>query len=558
MTADTRRFAAELAVILADTRHGDRVPEIADELRRLLDERDRPAAPRPGTTGPWSQHDTWIIAYPDQFQAPGRAPLAVLPEALDLLAPEANGVHVLPCYPWSSDDGYAVIDPLAIRDDYGTWDDIAALGRGRRVMLDAVVNHLSTESPWFERFLAGDPEFADAFVTVDPDTDLSGVVRPRSLPLLTAFEAVDGTRWVWTTFSADQVDVNIADPTMLLRLLDVLVRYAEAGASAIRLDAVGFLGKQPGTPCIHLPQTHAAVRLMRLALDRHHPDVLLVTETNVPHEENISYFGGPDEREAQAVYQFSLPPLVLHTMHTGDATALSAWAARNLEGRHDTDAATDPAPTTFLNFLASHDGIGLRPVEGLLAPDEVAAMADRVTAIGGVVNTRSTPDGERPYELCTTWFDAVALGNEERGVAHHLASHAIMLLLPGIAAVYAHSLVGSSNDHEALRGTGTGRSLNRARFTDVADLADPAPSSRQARVNTGMRELMQLRRSSPAFHPDAPFEVADPVAGLFRFHRGRDDDRVLVEVNVATGEVDGLEVGGWRVGPAPEEARHVP
>ncbi len=541
-------FVEELSTIYGGTDHADDVEAIADDLRDLLDDRDatpvdRPAAPGPGT--PWSQDDVWVIAYPDHFQEDGRAPLAVLPDALDLLAPRANGVHVLPCFPWSSDDGYAVIDPLAIADDYGTWDDVATLATDRRVMLDAVVNHLSAESPWFRAFLADEPGFEHAFVTADPDADLSAVVRPRSLPLLTEFDGATGPRWVWTTFSPDQVDVDIGDPTTLLRIVDVLVRYADAGASAIRLDAIGFLWKEPGTTCIHLPQTHAAVRLMRAALDRHHADVVLITETNVPHEENVSYFGGPDRREAQAVYQFSLPPLVLHTMHTGDATALAEWAATFLTDDGADEADDERTATTFFTFLASHDGIGLRPVEGLLDVDEVSAMAERVTAAGGVVNTRATPDGDRPYELCTTWFDAVALGDEERGIAHHLASHAIMLLLPGIAGVYAHSLVGASNDHELYARTGAGRSLNRARFTTLADLL-PA-GSRAARVNAGLDELIALRRSDPAFHPDAAFAVAATVPGLFRFHRGRGDGRVLVEVNVATGEVDDLPMGAWRI-----------
>ncbi len=531
-----------LTTIYHGTDQARHVDDIAADLVTLLDERDANQASRPATKEPvpWTQDDIWIITYPDQFRSPDRTPLATLPVALDRLAPEANGVHLLPCYPWSSDDGYAVVDPLQIEPAYGGWNDIGRLTQDRRVMLDAVVNHLSSESPWFQAFLDGDPEFENGFVTADPDQDLSMVIRPRSLPLLTPFDTAHGRQWVWTTFSPDQVDVDISDPTMLLRLVDVLVTYAEAGASAIRLDAIGFLWKEPGTSCIHLPQTHAAVKLMRAALDRHHPDVLLITETNVPHDENVAYLDSGD-REAQAVYQFSLPPLVLHTMHTGDATALSDWAQGLSEW-------TGP-DTTFLNFLASHDGIGLRPAEGLLAQDQLDAMAQRVATIGGVVNTRSTPRGDRPYELCTTWFDAVALGDEGRGLAHHVASHAIMMLLPGLAGVYIHSMLASSNDHETYRQTGMARALNRRRFNSLDALLPLDPAGRAGRVNAGMCQVMALRRSSPAFHPDAPFEVQPHRNGLFRFRRGAAPDEVLVEINVTLDEVDGIPAGGWRTTP---------
>lgn len=531
-----------LATIYDGTDQARHVEDIAADLVTLLDDRDTDHA-EPGDREeptPWSQDDIWVIAYPDQFRSPDRSPLATLPVALDRLAPEATGVHVLPCYPWSSDDGYAVIDPMAIEPDYGDWGDIHRLAGDRRVMLDAVVNHLSSESPWFQGFLDGDPAFENGFVTADPDQDLSMVVRPRSLPLLTPFDTARGRQWVWTTFSADQVDVDISDPTMLLRLIDVLVTYAEAGAAAIRLDAVGFLWKEPGTSCIHLPQTHAAVKLMRAALDRHHPDVLLITETNVPHDENIAYLDAGD-REAQAVYQFSLPPLVLHTMHTGDAAALSDWA-RGLPEWTSPD-------TTFLNFLASHDGIGLRPAEGLLSRDQLEAMAQRVADVGGVVNTRSTPRGDRPYELCTTWFDAVALGDEARGLALHVASHAIMMLLPGLAGVYVHSLLGTRNDQEAYRRTGVARALNRQRFESLDDLLPLARDGRAGRVNAGVREVMALRRASPAFHPNAPFAVQPPREGLFRFRRGAGTDEVLVEVNVTMDVVDGIPPGRWRTTP---------
>ncbi len=206
-------------------------------------------------------------------------------------------------------------------------------------MFDAVINHISQHSRWFQGYLSGQEPYTDYFVEVDPAADLSDVVRPRTLPLLTPVETADGTKHVWTTFSADQIDLNYASPDLLLEVLDVLLTYVQQGAQLIRLDAIGFMWKEIGTTCIHLPQAHSLIKLMRAALDEAAPETLLVTETNVPHAENISYFGdGYDE--AQMVYNFTLPPLTLHAFLTGDASALHAL------GRHAGDARRTRRPTS--------------------------------------------------------------------------------------------------------------------------------------------------------------------------------------------------------------------
>src|SRR5439155_21635029 len=196
--------------------------------------------------------------------------------------------------------------------------------------------------PAFQR---AEPPFDRYFITIDPSTDLSGVTRPRTSPLLTRIETAAGPRWVWTTFSSDQVDLDYSNPEVLLAMVDVLLGYVAAGADLLRLDAVGYLWKQLGTRCIHLPQTHAVVKLLRELLDAAAPRVALVTETNVPQAENVGYFGNGED-EAQMVYQFPLAPLVLDAFAGSDAQTLSEWAA------------LQKAPSercAFFNFLASHD-----------------------------------------------------------------------------------------------------------------------------------------------------------------------------------------------------------
>ena len=487
------------------------------EVEALLDRHGRR---RPSGAAPWDEGDAWLITYADQFQQPGEPPLrtlrAFLADHLDWL----NGVHVLPFYPWSSDDGFSVTDYLGVDPRYGTWSDVAALGAERRLMVDAVINHMSVGGEWFRRFLAGDPEYAGFFRIADPDTDLSATVRPRTTPLLTNFAG----RWVWTTFSADQADLDYRNPRTLLAVLDVLLTYAARGAAVIRLDAIAFLWKEEGTSSLHLPQTHAVIRLLRACLDECYPDVLLITETNVPHDENVSYFGPQDVREAQVVYQFALAPLVLHALDTGDATPLAEWI----------DALEPPGPgRTFLNFLASHDGVGVRPAEGLLPAEAVAALVELTHRAGGAIGSRTLPDGrEVPYELNSTWFDLMAAGyDEDDAIARHLAAHTIMLALPGIPAFYVHSIFGSSNDEDGYAASGIPRRLNRRRFTDVPALACRLadPTSREARVAAGLRRLVAQRRTSPAFHPEAPVRVLGAGSGTLTIER----DSVRIGVDLA-------------------------
>jgi sucrose phosphorylase len=502
----------------------------------------------------WTEQDVWLITYPDHFQQPGTAPLASLHMFLnEYLRHLCNGVHILPFYPSSSDEGFSITDYLAVDSRFGSWADIEAIASEWRLMVDAVVNHASAQGDWFVAWRADEPEFAGFFRTSDPSADLSSVVRAREHPLLTEVQTAHGPEWVWTTFSPDQVDLDYRNPRVLLRVLDVILTYAAHGADVIRLDAIGFLWKEETASSIHMPQTHRIIQFLRACLDEVYPHVVLITETNVPHEENVSYFGSENRPEAHVVYQFPLPPLVLNAFSRGDATLLREWLG-GLEA---------PTPdTTFLNFLASHDGVGLRPLEGLVDGAGVDALVAATESNGGSVNRRTTDDGRStPYELNATWLDLIrGPTTGDLALSRHLASHAIMLALRGIPAVYVHGLLASRNDTEAVVADGQARSINRRRFTDLDALKHRLrdPATREARALSGIGDLVRWRTSSPAFHPNADQTIlATPasVLGIARRHHSGASARVYVNVTgdrVTIEDPGGLSIRGHNYEPRPD------
>lgn len=479
-----------------------------------------------------SERDSLLITYGDQVQAPGTPPLCVLAEFCQThLAGVVSGIHILPFYPWTSDDGFSVKDYRAVDPALGEWADVARLSQNFRLMFDGVVNHISSHSAWFQAFLRDDPAFRDYFIVVDGDPDLSQVVRPRALPLLTRFNTSAGEKMVWTTFSPDQVDLNFASPDVLLEIVDTLLFYVSRGAQFIRLDAIAYLWKEIGTPCIHLPQTHRAVRLFRAVLDEVAPHVMLVTETNVPHADNLSYFGD-GHNEAQLVYNFALPPLVLHTFRTGSARVLSEWAG----------ALTLPSDrVTYFNFLASHDGIGLNPARGVLPQADIDALVQQTLDHGGLIAYKQNPDGSQsPYEMNINYFDALNRpdGGEplELQVDRFMAAQAIMLALLGAPGIYFHSLFGSHGWPEGVQQTGRNRTINRQKLVRAdleRELADPA--SRRNLVFSRYTQLLRVRAAQPAFHPHGSQQIVECGDSVFAVLRVSADGagRVLCLQNVA-------------------------
>lgn len=505
---------------------GRRLSALIEHWRRLM-----PRVPD-RIAQPLTERDTLLISYADQVRVQDQAPMQTLAAFCEVhLRESVSGVHILPFYPSSSDDGFAVKDYFAVDPALGTWHDVARLGQSFDLMFDAVVNHLSAKADWFRRFQRDEPQFRDFFVTVAGHPDLSQVVRPRALPLLTEFPTARGPRWVWTTFSADQVDLNFQNPRVLLAVLKALLYYAARGARFIRLDAIAFLWKEIGTPCLHQPQTHAIVQLMRAVLDETAPHVRLITETNVPHAENVAYFGD-GANEAQLVYNFALPPLVLHSFAAGNAVKLTGWA----------QSLTLPSDrVTFFNFLASHDGIGLNPARGILNDAEIDALAKRTLAHGGFISCKELPDrSQAPYELNINYLDALSDPTRsepaELAARRFLTAHAMLLSLQGVPGIYFHSLVGSRGDPAGAVASGLKRRINRekldrARLED--ELADAA--SLRARIFNGLKELLSLRRRQSAFHPRAAQRVLSGDRRLFAVCRTSPDggQRLLCLHNVS-------------------------
>jgi sucrose phosphorylase len=438
----------------------------------------------------------------------------------------------LPFYPWTSDDGFSVVDYREVDERYGNWDDVSRLSEEFELMFDLVLNHCSSKSPWFKEYISGVEPGRNYIMEGDEEADLSSVVRPRASPLLTPYQTRIGERQVWTTFSADQVDLDWTCPDLLFEFLDIIMFYASLGCRILRLDAVAFLWKKIGTNCLHLPETHEVIKLIRNVIEVVAPEVLILTETNVPHKENISYFGKGDE--AHAVYQFSLPPLLLHGLLRGTAEHVSDWA---------TNLAPPPKGCHFLNFTASHDGIGVRPLEGILPTKEILDLAEEIKSTGGRVSMRKMEDGsEFPYELNATFYGALSnKKNPKLGEKRFLCSQAIALAMKGIPAVYFHSLCGTPNYDKGVKESGHNRRINRRKW-DREELNDLLKNQEE---NSGgifewYTRVLRRRASCPAFHPDATQEILDFGKKVFALERKSVDGNqtILCLFNFSSEEVE--------------------
>jgi len=463
------------------------------------------------------QKDCILITYGDMVRSKEELPLKSLENFLSSrVLTFINTIHILPFFPYSSDDGFSIIDYKEVNPALGDWEDLQPISKHFHLMFDAVLNHISVASPWFEGFVNNNSKYIDYFITIEDDEDLSQVFRPRALPSKTSVNTVDGKKFVWTTFSEDQIDLNYQNPDLLLEMINVLLYYVSKGADFVRMDAVAYIWKERGTSCIHLPQVHQIVQLFRAILDEVAPWVKIITETNVPHKQNVSYFGN-GENEAQLVYNFTLPPLVLHTFQTRNAKQITNWAA-SLE--------YPSRKTTFLNFLASHDGIGVTPALSILNEADVEAMVDRVKRLGGDVSYKDNADGSKsPYELNINFLDALCdpenPDEPDSLIADRfLASQAIMLALKGIPGIYFHSLFGSRNWIEGVRQTGRVRTINREKLdAEILNAKLDDEGSIQNLVFHGYERLLLARKGNPAFHPNGYQKVLNLHSGIFSVMR---------------------------------------
>ncbi|MDR4506743.1 MAG: alpha-amylase family glycosyl hydrolase [Candidatus Brocadiaceae bacterium] len=511
----------------------DRLKLIEDSLKFIYSEEDAANAYKEVvalietyrqkvTSSPYylTQKDIILITYGDQVFHHGETALATLYRFLNEYVQDViNTVHILPFYPYSSDDGFSIVNYKGVCPLKGSWKDIGNIKKNHRIMFDGVINHMSQLSDWFTSYLANIPEYEGFFIDVDPSADLSAVIRPRTSPLLTEFIDDEGKiRNIWTTFGSDQVDLNYANYKVLLKILDVLLFYIEKGASLIRLDAIAFIWKEIGTPCVHLPKTHELIQLMREVLHAVAPEVIIITETNVPHGENVSYFGSGHD-EAQMVYNFALPPLLAFSILKSDTTKLTHWAK---------GLSLPSNSVCFFNFTASHDGIGVRAVNELLNNEEMDFLIRSTLEHEGLVSYRAIgKEDESPYELNCSYMDLLTHPKEEDTVRvkRMMLSQAVVLAMPGVPGIYFHSLVGSQNYHEAVRKTRIKRSINRDRlnYDNLKELLEEEGSLQKIHFKR-YKQLLSIRISEEAFNPFGKFEILDLGNKVFVMKRHATDE----------------------------------
>lgn len=460
----------------------------------------------------WDESDVALITYLDTFYNNDEKNIQTLEQVLNTyLQDNVSIIHLLPFFPYSSDDGFAVIDYLKIKKGLATWGDIKKLSLKYKIMADLVINHCSSQSEWFQQFLNNQLPGKNYFLDYKDKFDTSKIVRPRSHDLLQIFKTKKSEKFVWCTFSRDQVDLNFKNKDVLIEFLKIIKFYLDQGISILRLDAVAFLWKELGTNCINLNETHEIIKLFRLLLDASSQKTFLITETNLPNKENLDYFGNGNE--AQLIYNFSLPPLILYSMLYGNSTILRKWLM------------SMPPPmegTTYFNFIASHDGIGIRPAEGLISEKNIKAILRRMKEFGGEVSYRKVENKNKPYEINIALIDALkgTIDNLDNfQIERFICAHAIMLSLEGIPAIYVHSFFGTENDYSGMQSTKQKRSINRKRY----DLKDLRNKMNKKTINSAvlkqLNSLISIRKKQPAFHPNATqftLNLGEKIFALWR------------------------------------------
>ena len=535
-SALTQQIEHHLEFIYRDT-EVDNTDNLAAELIQLMRlENIEPIKNR--YINHWDEKDSILICYGDSVLEPERQPLASLKSFLDSYSKDMiDGVHILPFYPFTTDDGFSVLDYSTVNPSLGDWDDIVAIADNYSLMADLVINHCSARSLWFDNFKKNRDPGRNFFFTASPEDDLSAVVRPRTNDLLREVETAEGTQHVWCTFSHDQVDLNFKNPEVLKQFVSIIRQYLDNGVRIFRLDAVAFLWKEIGTNCLNLEQTHEVVRLLRSLIEQARPDAIIITETNIPNRENLAYFGNANE--AHCIYNFSLPPLLVNTLVTGSCDHLKQWMMSMPPARNG---------TAYFNFIASHDGIGLRPAEGLLDEQEIDSLVSTMQQFGGLISWRNAENGNRkPYEINISLFDALQGtkdGADENGLQRFLCAHAIMLALEGIPGIYIHSLVGTRNDYQRAENSGHNRAINRHQWDYKAlqsELNDETSTHHQ--VYHRLKSLFNIRSNQSAFHPNATQFTLHLGSQLFGFWRqSMDREQSIFCVSNISNQMQTLEM----------------
>ena len=439
-----------------------------------------------------------LISYGDNLKNKNEVPLKALKNFFEKnLKSFFEILHVLPFYPSSSDGGFSVTDHKNVNKDLGTWNDIRLLSNHASIMADLILNHSSIKGKWFNSFIKEKEDYKNFFFTINDNFDFSKVIRPRDHKLIQIYNYKKKNNKLWCTFSHDQIDLNFKDPLVLIEFIEIVLLLLSKGVTTFRLDAVAFIWKKNGTSCVNLPETHEIVKLLRLIVNYINPHALIVTETNLPRKENLSYFGNNDE--ANWIYNFPLPPLILYTFLFEDSSKISGWSK-----------SMPPAQinNAYLNFIASHDGIGMRPAEGILDNIILDKLFKRVKKNGGKFSYRKVKTKNKVYEVNITLFDALKRTDFDKdgifAVERYIAAHSILLALEGVPAIYFNSLFGTSNDQNAFMKTGIKRNINRFKW-DFTDLNKKLKNKNSLEnvIYSKIIKIISLRQKQIAFHPNA-------------------------------------------------------
>jgi len=486
---------------LLETIYSDNTTEeinfISNQLLQILDDfSEKSAYEEISNKERWNESHSVLITYADSVYKNGEATLITLRDLLsNYFGSLSKVVHILPFLKSTSDGGFAVSSYETLEEKFGSWDDLKSISKNHYLMADLVLNHVSSSHPWVQQFIKSqEPGISNVF-SPDQNLDWSNVVRPRSSSLFSQINTEDGPKQVWTTFGPDQIDLNWHNPKMTLEFLNLIITYLSNGIKWLRLDAVGFIWKESGTTCLHLPKAHSIVKLLRFLLNNLLEDGVLITETNVPQKENLSYLI-PDD-EAHMAYNFPLPPLLLEAIITSRADILNSWIF---------DWPILPEDTTLFNFTASHDGVGLRALEGLMNEQRIKDLLINCEKRGGLVSHRRLSNGDdKPYELNISWWSAMEDSSRDGKRFQHerfILSQLLVMALKGVPAFYLPALLASENDIKSFSMTGQRRDLNREKFkSDNLLSVLNNPESNANKNLKYLRNAMDVRSELKQFHP---------------------------------------------------------
>lgn len=477
----------------------DKTLEYSKKINKLINNY-KDIGPKNSKNDYWSENTILLITYADSISRglSGKTLNDFGKFYKKYLEKFINSIHFLPFFPSSGDGGFSVKNHNDVDKAYGTWEDIQSLSKKANIMTDLVLNHSSSKGDWYKNFLDDKDPGKNYFYVVDKNYDCSKVVRPRDHDLLTEIELQNKKKFLWCTFSHDQIDLNFKNPDVLLEFIKLILKLSSYGIKIFRLDAVAFIWKQPGTTCLNLSQTHEIIKLLRDIVDQLDKNLIIVTETNLPKQENLSYFGKNDE--AHWIYNFSLPPLIVNTFLFEDSVALTKWSMK-----------MPPAQlgNAYLNFIASHDGIGMRPAEGILSDKEIKKMLQRLKKNGSKFSMRKLSNNEeKVYEANISLFNALQFTDSDLkgkfALKRFIAAHCIILAIEGVPAFYFNSLFATKNDEETFANTGVKRNLNRYKW-HYSTLVDLIKTNNTIEKNCYeiFKELISIRKIQPAFHPNA-------------------------------------------------------